>query len=352
MILSIKKLMFRMTILIPISVVFYIYCFPIQIYIGEIRLSLWEQILPLFFLLFTMLWLCAFPVRSACQKGDWFELLFNLFPVELLLFMVFAQWHFLAAILIFVALVGTIAFFAAAIFKQEDDRELSEKERRLNWVIFIRLFVLISFVFFIVPSILSVFVYDMKDPYYEARQDLLQQLREETGDEADGDIYHKHQRLLSSFRAENWETLSVEERITLLQALANMESEKLGIPPAKVITEKLEPYISGQHSTTENMIWIDIEHIQDDSLNEILNTCLHETYHAYQAYVVNHVDWDTEFSNSAFFDEARSWKENQSNYIRGYIDFDAYEQQPLEASARQFAEDETAAIFAFLTASD
>ena len=71
-----------------------------------------------------------------------------------------------------------------------------------------------------------------------------------------------------------------------------------------------------------------------------MDTVFHEVYHLYQHYVVNNIDWNSDFSRSAYFATARAWKENQENYIKsdgteeGYW---LYSKQPLEESAREYA---------------
>ncbi len=347
-----RKGLFKATILLPILFVCYIYLIPTNIYIGELHLAIWERTLSLCVLVFTMLWLCCSPLRHGCQNGGWFELLFNLYPVELFLFAVFAQWHFGIAVLLLAAMSAAIAFCGMCLWKERSKQNLTKKQIKINRITFQRLFVLISFVFMVVPGIFSSFVYDLQGPHYEAQQELLEMLFAEDGHAADagsdGDILQENQQLLWNFRAEKWDAQSTQDKITLLQALVDMEAKKLGIPAAKTVTEKLPPYIVGQHSGDDDMIWIDIEHINSDSIKEVLHTCLHETYHSFQAYVVRNIDWDSEFSECALFDEARTWKANQAGYIRGAVDYEAYEAQPLEASADRFAEKETAAILALI----
>ena len=44
----------------------------------------------------------------------------------------------------------------------------------------------------------------------------------------------------------------------------------------------------------------------------------HETYHAYQYYLAKNIDFNSEISKTAYFDTARSWRDNSLNYIDGH----------------------------------
>ena len=72
-------------------------------------------------------------------------------------------------------------------------------------------------------------------------------------------------------------------------------------------------------------------------------------WHAQQNYILENIDWESELMQSAYFAEIRAWRENASHYqdadISGY---DAYAQQPLEASAAAYAEEETDLILSYI----
>lgn len=116
--MSIKRYAFRASLIIPIMAVCYLFWNPFSIYIGEINLDLWYRLLPFYFLIFTMVWLDFSPYRKGCKDGRVFELLFNLFPVEILLTLVLAQYHFVLAVILLVLIISISAPFQ--IFNAQD----------------------------------------------------------------------------------------------------------------------------------------------------------------------------------------------------------------------------------------
>ena len=70
--------------------------------------------------------------------------------------------------------------------------------------------------------------------------------------------------------------------------------------------------------------------------------------HAWQDYLVDHINWEMDIFDNPYFDEIRRWKDNQAAYIQPGSDFSAYETQPVEASARTYAEEETDFILQYI----
>lgn len=130
-----------------------------------------------------------------------------------------------------------------------------------------------------------------------------------------------------------------------------MEAGRLGIPAVTLTTNKLPRFILSNYSREDGSIYIDVQHIKNDPVDGVTRTVIHEVFHAYQNTLTKYLaSLDSEFvENCAYFDEVRSWAENQDNYISGYSDFDSYREQPLEASANEYADSEWAAIEEFIS---
>ena len=77
--------------------------------------------------------------------------------------------------------------------------------------------------------------------------------------------------------------------------------------------------------------------------DDLVKTLLHETWHAEQHYIIENFPWESDMANNIYFEEVQAWRENDEGYYSG-IDYDKYEEQPLETSAREFAENEWKAI--------
>lgn len=344
-----KKIIFRSMIVIPILFACHMILFPTPIYIKELNLYLWYGLPAALFVIFTILWLSCFPYSKDCRNGGWVELLFYLLPIEVFLFLVFAQWHFLASIILAVIAFVTVCVCRFVLWKETAQNRPSKRMRKRNLMIYRRVTLFILTVFLAVPAAVAVFVYDLDSPRYTPQQELWDEMRSDDALEAESldnaALPGTDTHLFLCFSKTLWEEYSTEKRITLLQNLVDWESQRLGIPPIKVYTEKLGLLTLGEYDRTTNEIAIDLEHMDRDPVDEVIHTCLHETYHGYQAYVVEKTDWESELANSYYFQEARSWKDNYSNYIRGGLSgYDEYAEQPLEASANAFAEEESLLI--------
>lgn len=79
---------------------------------------------------------------------------------------------------------------------------------------------------------------------------------------------------------------------------------------------------------------------------ESLKTLCEEIYHAMEDYLVTNMDWNLSVINTQYFQELCDWRENLDNYI--WSDYDEYIDQPIEASAKEYAEKEGNAILEYL----
>lgn len=147
-----------------------------------------------------------------------------------------------------------------------------------------------------------------------------------------------------------WKKWSVTEKITIMQRLVDFETEKLGIPSIPITADMIGEYTLGAYSNETNEMWINTEHLVRSSASECIQTICHETYHSYQYYLVKTLDWDNPALSTAYFEELRSWVKNQNNYKSAWIyGFSMYESQPLEVTAREYAEEETAEILKYIS---
>ena len=342
--MKVKKWIFKSTILIPLLAAVYLFWQPFGIYIEEINFNLWYQILPFIFLSFTILWLRYSPCKYACQNGSLFELLFNLFPIEILLFFVFAQYNFIISLLIIIGIVILFLIFRHALMKDKKTRDLSERNRKMLRKVKGRFFLMLASALVAIPCLMAIFIYQLKDPVLEPNMELFPEISNSENEVSSDQIVTQSDAIFGCFKEETWTLYSPEEKITALQLLSNYEAKKLGMPSVSVTAERLNMFTLGSYIQDTNNICIDLQHLQDSSAESTAKTLLHELYHAYEIYVISNIDWESDFANSAYFAEARAWKENNSNYIKAVLDYDAYISQPLEASARDYAETESKEI--------
>lgn len=155
--------------------------------------------------------------------------------------------------------------------------------------------------------------------------------------------------LFACFEQSAWEDYSVQEKTALLQSLADFEAEKLGTRKIPIIVERIDIVTLGGYNDETESIRFNLQHLSDMSAEQWLNIVSHEMYHSYQDYLVKNMDWESEISQSAYFEEIRSWKDNLANYVTSVDEgFDAYKSQPLEVSARAYAEEEVKQILKYI----
>lgn len=148
---------------------------------------------------------------------------------------------------------------------------------------------------------------------------------------------------IDEIKYENWEKLSLDERLNVMQDIENKAAEIGGRIPLQVRGVQLgNP--QGQLFSAGRMVWenqsleMNVDLLNQDSmqaLNTCLDTVLHEGRHAYQW--SNMMVRRTERSNEKF----NAWCMNLNT---GYLPceqfgFERYSMQPVELDARLFSEE-------------
>jgi len=323
----------------------------VNIYIEEINISLWWKYYTFILMTFTIIW-NILPMRKSCNR-DIFEICFNLFPAEIFLFLIFAQWYFIIAIIIAATVILLNIIFCIKLnldtAKKESDNDFSDKEFRRYKKAKQRFFVVSTSIFLVIPCCLSIFLFKLKPPQYKAEQELkIELLQKVTLEINKNDLLEENKELLQSFRKDIWENYSVQEKLSVIQVFAEVETKRLGIPYIPIETEWFVSILLGRYSNENNNIIINLEYLDKSTPEDCLSTCIHEIYHGYQYYLINNTDWESGISQSILFDEVRQWRENSKDYKQASIENNEYEEQPLEKSARAYAKKEYDLIMSYI----
>lgn len=348
-----KRIIYKSSIIIPLAMVFYCFIEPFAFCVPEIGLYMETYSSRIMIVMVTVVWLCCSPFRRGTCNGTITELLFNIVPVEFMLMLVFAQWHFVISLLItFVLVGGEIALFCS-LRKDELKHKFSRKRHRRYQFAFRRCSVLCMAVLCAIPCLLSIFVYDVESPTYKATEELWNQLFSEPEVVVETDkpenLYEENTELWGYLQEKNWNRLSIQERITVIQELVDFESGVLGIPTVPVTSAMIGIATLGAYDNESNQMWINTEHLANSPVQEVISTTVHEVHHSYVDYLVSTLDWDNPAMNSAYFAELRELMDSQENYKSAWsYGFAAYENQPLEVAAREYASEETARIMTYI----
>jgi hypothetical protein len=127
---SMKQIIYKSSIIIPLAMIFYSFIEPFAFCVPEIGLYMKTWSSRIMVVMVTIIWLCCSPFRRGTYNGTITELLFNFVPVEVVLMLVFDQWHFAVSLLLtLIMLVGEITLFLA-LRKDERKHKFSRKRHR------------------------------------------------------------------------------------------------------------------------------------------------------------------------------------------------------------------------------
>jgi hypothetical protein len=211
----------------------------------------------------------------------------------------------------------------------------------------IRFFMAMTAAVLLLPGFTAYVLYEMQSPYTYVSE---QELSPVASSSEDGSIYEQNLTALQAFQEDNWDTLSTQERVNLLQWLADFEAEKLGFDPVSLTAERINLYTLGDYDNDTNTIRIDVKQVAQSSAADCMEVICHEVWHAYEYYIVDQLDWSSPVVQTAYFDEIRTWKYNIENYQSGWYSYEAYIEQGLEDSAFSYAEEETGEIMSYVGA--
>ena len=79
-----------------------------------------------------------------------------------------------------------------------------------------------------------------------------------------------------------WEELTTRDRLDVLQTVCNIEVCYLGITdPVTVQADNLPENTLGTYRDDLRLVLVNLDHIENDLVDEVLDTVLHEVYHCY-----------------------------------------------------------------------
>lgn len=344
-----KKIISRISIIFPLAAVIGLFYFPVAISIPKLHLYLSKYTVFLIFFVLTTLWLNISPHKKFCINKSSAEIAFNVLPIGLLSLLVFSQWHPITGIILiaiwFVIKIVMLAHYYLAV---TEEQPYSEEKQRVEQKIFFRCSVIITVLICTVPFFFSTFIYHFQSPVYKAKRTSHQKKEVTFSVRNTGNIYLKNKKNVNKLKTDQWNQLNIEDRITVLQSISDMEAQILGIPKVSVFASAMNETTLGKYQDGKNQIEINIEYLAESSPETCVSTVCHEVFHAYQHYMIKTVNWKSAAAKTKYFDELRAWRKNEKHYENGSTGFKAYQNQPLESSARKYAREETKRIFSYV----
>lgn len=156
----------------------------------------------------------------------------------------------------------------------------------------------------------------------------------------DKDMLEENMDVMLNLIPSKWNCLSTLERVNVLQIVCNIESHYLGLNDKVTVQgDNLSQYTLGTYSDVLKVIQINLNHIENDPVEEVLLTLLHEIHHSYEyrlADAYNSVN--PEYRNLRIFRDAMHYSQEKDNYINPREDYYGYMSQRLEIDSETYAE--------------
>jgi hypothetical protein len=150
-------------------------------------------------------------------------------------------------------------------------------------------------------------------------------------------------KTLKKLDNEIYETLSIDERIEVLQLVEYIEAHMENRPPYKITHRQMAIYHYGQHYYYSGIIILNTYHLEKSYAGIMLYTTLHEGRHITQEYLIQSIDWTSPFAQtSKSLEHERKLKENIENYYNYDLfndDIIRYRNQYVELDADGFAKE-------------
>lgn len=134
-----------------------------------------------------------------------------------------------------------------------------------------------------------------------------------------------------------WGTLSPQEKMEVLQTVANIEANYLGLKDGmKVVASSLESGVLGLYNSHNHQITVELNCLDTMSAHKVLDVICHEAYHGYEHRLVDlYNSLDEEERRLLLFTDAEDYRREFVNYTTGV----GYYSQKVEKHSRDYAED-------------
>lgn len=139
-------------------------------------------------------------------------------------------------------------------------------------------------------------------------------------------------------REDMWSQLTPEERLAVMNTVADIEASHLGIPRLTVHSTPLGDSTIGSYNNVSRTITLNSKYLATADAHTMLFATCHECYHAYQYHLVALYNKLTSGDQKLLlFRHAAQYREEFSDYIRPEDDYAAYDSQLCETQSDHYA---------------
>lgn len=155
-----------------------------------------------------------------------------------------------------------------------------------------------------------------------------------------GNTIESNIRTLVKLESNTWKKLSIRERLDVLQVVANVEQNYLGVNDLNVTVREMDDSINGSYDDGKHNIMINFNHIQKDSSWDLVKTVTHEAYHSYEYKLIElYRKVDDNYKKMKIFKNVEEYIYEFDNYNDGSYGIDEYYRQKCEKNAREYSEE-------------
>lgn len=145
---------------------------------------------------------------------------------------------------------------------------------------------------------------------------------------------------LALLRENEWVLLSPQEKLNVLQVVANNEANYLGLHELTVVASNLHENTLADYNDNEHLITLDINHLYYGSPSDVLDSVLHESRHGYQYRLIElYLSTDRSLQSLRLFNETEVYISEFADYADGEDEdtWVEYYTQQCERDAREYA---------------
>lgn len=146
---------------------------------------------------------------------------------------------------------------------------------------------------------------------------------------------------LVQLEEDTWQTLTLQQKLDVLQTVIDLEQSSLGLPYALTArVAQVEGDVIASYNDRSLTITISADDLETRSGGYMLEAICHEAYHAYQYRLLDLYTAAPEQSRSLqVFRSVEQYEKEFRDYESGEEDFEAYYTQACESDARDYAEE-------------
>ena len=137
-----------------------------------------------------------------------------------------------------------------------------------------------------------------------------------------------------------WESLPNNRKLDVLKAIADTESDYLGLPYDidVCISDSKNKLVAASYSDTEHLIRVS-EDVMNYPASKVINIIAHEVFHSYEYRLADlYKKTDEELKELLIFKDSKIYINEFANYNNGDNDYQAYHNQKCEIDSRAYAE--------------